>query len=82
MLLQIDIPYACGGIEVDYTGTGKHPNEGLSDAIITDAAPIFKWMIGKTLSSIVLWVNSKGGKVTGLFEANPKHWHGVWGTNG
>lgn len=78
MLLQIDLPYACGGIVVE----GKlEKDEDLGFMKVTEAAPIFKWMIGKDLTYVTQWVKSKGGKVTGKFPLNPDTWHGVWGTN-
>lgn len=52
MWYQIDVGYACGGIE---------EREG----IIVDAPPIFKWMIGKELSFVMKWIRKKRGKVTG-----------------
>lgn len=48
-LWQIDIGYACAGIIAD------------SDRIVVSAAPIFKWMIGKSVSEIERWVKSKKG---------------------
>ena len=69
MLLQIDLPYACAGIVVE-------------NDMITEAAPIFKWMVGKDLNYVCGWVQSKGGVVKGMFEIDAKNWHGVWGTIG
>ena len=68
-MLQIDLPYACAGIEVE------------SMAICVDAAPIFRWMIGKSLNEIVEWTILKGGTVKGLFQADSTNWHGICGTN-
>ena len=51
----IDIKYACFGI-IENNG------------IIVKAAPICKWMIGKTLSYIKNWVNFKRGKTIKLNE--------------
>lgn len=45
-LYQIDTGYACGGIEV------------LQNQIIL-TAPIFKWMVGKTIEDIKQWKKIK-----------------------
>lgn len=50
LLLQIDLPYACAGIVV-------------KDGFVIEAAPIFKWMIGKSFEYISFWVHTKGGKI-------------------
>lgn len=50
-LFQIDLPYACFGIEVK------------DNKKIINAAPIGKWMIGKDLHKITIWVAKKGGKI-------------------
>jgi hypothetical protein len=36
------------------------------DSLVIDAAPIGKWMIGKPLSIIMNWVESKQGKIRRL----------------
>jgi len=41
-----DIHYACVGIEA-------------TDGIVTLAAPIVKWMLGKTLAEVKTWLVSK-----------------------
>jgi hypothetical protein len=45
------IPYACFGVVVSTNG------------IIIETAPIAKWMIGKHINEIKLWVNKKSGKI-------------------
>lgn len=42
LLLQIDTGYACAGIVVE-------------DGVCTEAAPIFAWMVGKSLEEIKRW---------------------------
>jgi len=37
--------------------------------VVTDAAPIGRWMIGKRLTEIIYWVKKKGGKI----ETLPHH---------
>ena len=46
-LFQIDTGYACGGIVCNATG------------IVTDAPPIFRWMIGKHFRQIEKWKKIK-----------------------
>lgn len=48
-LYRIDLPYACFGVVVD------------DNAQVVDAAPIGRWMVGKSLEYIRLWVKRKGG---------------------
>lgn len=48
-LWQIDIGYACAGIEVD------------EQDVVRNAAPIFKWMVGKRISVVQRWVDGKRG---------------------
>lgn len=50
---QIDISYACFRIDTD-------------NNICIDAAPIAKWMIGKTVDDITAWVFKKNGKIIEL----------------
>ncbi len=50
MLYQITPHYACFGIEI-------------KGAKVIDAAPIGKWMIGKSFVSVAEWVNKKGGTI-------------------
>jgi hypothetical protein len=49
-LKEVKLGYACFGIEVD-------------DGKIVNAAPIAKWMIGKSIVAIERWVKSKNGKI-------------------
>jgi hypothetical protein len=51
----IDIKYACFGIETN-------------NGICTNAAPIAKWMIGKSVSEIALWVSKKHGEMIELVD--------------
>jgi len=46
MLFQLDTGYACAGIVVE-------------DNVCTEAAPIFRWMIGKQLEEIMAWKKLK-----------------------
>ena len=48
---QIDLSYACAGII-------------LSHGVVVEAAPIFKWMVGKCESTVREWVTNKHGKIT------------------
>ena len=48
-LWQIDVGYACAGIEVDEKG------------VVRNAAPIFGWMTGKWISEVQRWVHGKKG---------------------
>ena len=49
---QVDVSYACFGIDVD-NKTG----------MVVDAAPIGRWMIGKHYVDVRFWVESKRGKL-------------------
>ena len=50
-LYYIDLPYACYGIVVDE-----------SDAVV-DAAPIARWMLGKSFEGIIVpWLMRKAAK--------------------
>lgn len=42
-LVRLDVGYACAGLIVDSRG------------IITEAAPIFKWAIGKRFADVRRW---------------------------
>jgi hypothetical protein len=53
----IDIGYACFAIETD-------------NGICTNAAPIAKWMIGKSVLEIALWVSKKHGEMVELGDEN------------
>jgi hypothetical protein len=48
-LWQIDVGYACAGIEVGKNNWVQH------------TAPIFKWMMGKSILEIQHWVQRKNG---------------------
>jgi hypothetical protein len=48
-LWQIDVGYACAGIEVNENNK------------VQRTAPIFKWMTGKSISEIQHWVQRKNG---------------------
>jgi len=58
-LIQITLPYACAGIVVE----SPH-----LEARCIRAAPIFGWMLGKTLRQIEVWVLSKHGVLQGVGE--------------
>ena len=47
-LIWVSLPYATYGIEVD-------------NGIVTDAAPIAKWMVGKDTQFVKSWIAKKGG---------------------
>ena len=49
-LVQIDLPYACYGIEI-------------KDGIVISAPPISKWMVGVTFENVKIWVKGKGGTI-------------------
>jgi hypothetical protein len=49
-LYRIILPYACAGII-------------LQNNVVTDTAPIFKWMKGKTLQEVENWVSNKKGTI-------------------
>ena len=49
-LYQVNLPYACFGIIT------------VQD-IVVEAAPIAKWMQGKTIYFVEQWVKSKGGTI-------------------
>jgi hypothetical protein len=54
---QIDTGYACFGIV-------------LRGGECIEAAPIAKWMIGKSFTEIATWVKKKNGKIEVVQEAN------------
>jgi len=56
---QVDIPYACGGIAVD------------EQERVCTAAPIFKWMVMRTLSEVRAWVKSKKGNLIEVEGGKP-----------
>jgi len=47
-MIQVDVGYACGGIEVKASR-------------VVLAAPIFRWMLGKTFDEVERWVKKKHG---------------------
>lgn len=46
IIIQLDTEYACGGIII-------------KEGVCTEAAPIFRWMIGKTYEEIKSWKKIK-----------------------
>jgi hypothetical protein len=56
MLYQIDLPYACFGIETDEQG------------IVINCAPIAHWTRGKKIDKIIEYYKKKGGNVTIIEE--------------
>lgn len=44
----------------------------VSGGVVTDAAPIARWMIGKKMLFIENWVKKKGGDMVCLGLNNPK----------
>lgn len=51
-LYRVILDYACGGIVVVTNGR------------VTDAPPIYQWMIGKTFTSVKASVIKRGGQIT------------------
>lgn len=49
ILYQVTLPYACAGIIV-------------RNKRVVEAAPIFGWMRGRTVSEVSSWVRGKRGK--------------------
>lgn len=49
-LLQVDTGYACFGIVV-------------TDGVVTEAAPIAKWAVGKTLTEVTAHFSRKSAQV-------------------
>jgi hypothetical protein len=49
-LYQVELSYACYGIVV-------------VDGVVTEAPPIARWMIGKTVQKILWWVLGKIGSM-------------------
>lgn len=49
ILYQITLPHLCAGIIAQ-------------DGIITAAAPILRWSVGKPVRELAAWVKAKGGK--------------------
>ncbi|MGD8707066.1 MAG: hypothetical protein PVI88_00095 [Nitrosopumilaceae archaeon] len=52
-LYRIELYYAVFGIVVN-----------VKDNIIVDAPPIARWMVGKPLAKIKVWVDKKNGTIT------------------
>lgn len=50
-LYSIDLPYANFGIIVDAAG------------VVTEAAPIAAWMIGKSIADVSRWIVGKSGTI-------------------
>ncbi len=57
-LYSIDLPYACFAIVV-------------RDGKVTFAAPIGRWMVGKSLEDVELWVRGKRGEIGSKVADNP-----------
>jgi hypothetical protein len=55
MLYQATTRYFCCGLEVE---SGR----------VMSAAPIIKWMIGKSLADVESWLRRKGGKLEKVSE--------------
>ena len=55
-MLWICLPYACGGVVLDKADR------------VTQAPPIFRWMVGKSLKEIERWVRSKKGSSLVLWQ--------------
>jgi len=58
VLYQIDVLYACGGILV------KKNKKGC--LVVVEAAPIFRWMLRKSLVEIKSWIKRKRGSIVKL----------------
>ena len=52
-MFYVSLPYACAGVEV-------------KDGVVTRAAPIFRWMIGKRWNSMRRWAERKGAEIVEL----------------
>lgn len=55
MWYRVEAPYMCCGIEE-------------RDGTIINAAPIMRWAIGKSLTSVSNWIYNKGYKIEPLQE--------------
>lgn len=55
-LISIDTGYACAGVELDESG------------YVYKTAPIFKWMMHKSLREIKRWKNIKKIEVASTFD--------------
>ena len=55
---QITLPYCCAAVmlQKDNKGTIR----------VVDAAPIYRWMIGKAWADITPWVRRKRGSICGI----------------
>ena len=60
MLYQVALPYACFGIVVEA-------------GCVTAAAPIGRWMVGKTLNFVTNWIQQKRGKIIEAPECPTPH---------
>jgi hypothetical protein len=49
-MFRVNLPYACGGVIV-------------KEDQVVQTAPIFNWMVGKSIGFITRWVNAKGGEI-------------------
>ena len=52
---RVSLPYATFGIRFEY-------------AVVVEAAPIARWMIGKQYEEVYSWVQSKGGTMQVLLS--------------
>lgn len=59
-LYRVILTYACFGIEVAASG------------IVQKAAPVGRWMVGKTLIYVRAWVTHKGGTVEEVIAVDHK----------
>ena len=60
MLYQVTLPYACFGVVVEA-------------GCVRTAAPIGRWMVGKTLTVITNWISQKRGKIIEVAECPIPH---------
>jgi hypothetical protein len=57
-LYSIDLRYACGGIIV-------------ADGKVVHTAPLWRWMVGKRLAEVIVWVKQKHGTIAQVEERQP-----------
>lgn len=50
MLWQVDVPHACYGIVT-------------MGGVVTETAPIGRWLLGKSVEQARAWAKSKGGRL-------------------
>ena len=55
-LMQIDVGYACYGITTN-------------NSVVVDAAPIARWMIGKSIIYVSDWVKRKRGTIKYVYPS-------------